>query len=196
MEGNGLTNWSDYFNEINPDTGYPRPSPRRHTWDLPQEFHYTTWNAERSIAAIERAHGENWPFFLWASFHDPHPPYLVPQPWAIMYDSDEMEIGRPLDPPLSPGELDAMPPHYALTQQDRPDFSAWRETPFANHGFHSHRVNEQTMKKNIAVYYGMISFMDQQIGRILERLDELGLADNTLVVFSTDHGHFFWGSTV
>jgi arylsulfatase A-like enzyme len=40
------------------------------------------------------------------------------------------------------------------------------------------------------VYYGMISFMDAQFGRILHRLDELGIADNTLVVFSTDHGHF------
>jgi arylsulfatase A-like enzyme len=42
----------------------------------------------------------------------------------------------------------------------------------------------------MAVYYGMISFMDQQIGRTLDRLDQLGIAENTLVVFSTDHGHF------
>jgi uncharacterized sulfatase len=42
----------------------------------------------------------------------------------------------------------------------------------------------------MAVYYGMISFMDEQIGRILDRLDALGLAENTLIVFSTDHGHF------
>jgi arylsulfatase A-like enzyme len=46
------------------------------------------------------------------------------------------------------------------------------------------------MRKNIAIYYGMTSFMDQQIGRILDRLDELGITDNTLVVFTTDHGHF------
>lgn len=190
MEKNGLTDWPAYFNEVNPDTGNPRPPSRRHTWELPQEFHYSTWTAERSIAAIERAHDTNQPFFLWASFHDPHPPYLVPEPWASLYDPNDMQIGRPLDPPLLPGELDALPPHFALTQQERPDFSAWRETPFANHGFHSHRVDEQTMRKNIAVYYGMISFLDQQIGRILDRLDDLGLTNDTLVVFSTDHGHF------
>jgi uncharacterized sulfatase len=46
------------------------------------------------------------------------------------------------------------------------------------------------MRKNMAVYYGMISFMDQQIGRILDKLDELGVAENTIVVFTTDHGHF------
>ena len=42
----------------------------------------------------------------------------------------------------------------------------------------------------MAVYYGMVSLMDREIGRILGRLDQLGIADNTLVVFSTDHGHF------
>ena len=46
------------------------------------------------------------------------------------------------------------------------------------------------MQQNLAIYYGMISFVDDQVGRILTRLDELGLADNTLVVFTTDHGHF------
>jgi arylsulfatase A-like enzyme len=97
-----------------------------------------------------------------------------------------MEIGRGPEP----GEFERMPPHFALTQQPRPDFSAYRETPFANHGFGSHLVDPDRMRKNIAVYYGMTTFMDQQIGRILNRLDELGIADNTLIVFTTDHGHF------
>ena len=91
---------------------------------------------------------------------------------------------------LLPGELDRMPPQFAKTQEAHPDFSAWSETPWANHGFHSHLIGDEALRKNMAVYYGMISFMDAQIGRILARLDELGIADNTLVVFSTDHGHF------
>ena len=48
----------------------------------------------------------------------------------------------------------------------------------------------KTLAKNTAVYYGMITLMDKYIGRILDRLDTLGLRDNTLVVFTTDHGHF------
>jgi arylsulfatase A-like enzyme len=52
-----------------------------------------------------------------------------------------------------------------------------------------HDKNE--LKKDIAVYYGMISLMDKYIGRILDKLDELGLAEDTIVVFTTDHGHFF-----
>ena len=47
------------------------------------------------------------------------------------------------------------------------------------------------MAKNVAVYYGMVSLLDKYIGRILDKLEELGLAEDTLVVFTTDHGHFY-----
>ncbi len=182
LEEQGLSNWRDFFMPWPHDPTQPS---RRHRWDLPQELHYTTWTAERSIAQIERAAQAQQPFFVWASFHDPHPPYLVPEPWASMYDPADMQPGQ-----LVPGEFEHMPPHYALTQQPEPDFSAYQETVHANHGFRSHLTQEGRLRKNMAVYYGMISFMDQQIGRMLETLDRLGLAENTLVVFSTDHGHF------
>jgi uncharacterized sulfatase len=58
------------------------------------------------------------------------------------------------------------------------------------HGFHSHLHTDRQLRRNMAVYYGMISFIDHEVGRILECLDRLGLARNTLVVFTTDHGHF------
>lgn len=179
MEEKGLTDWRQYFQG---EGGKP---PREHSWDLPEEFHYTTFVAERTVAAIDRAAQAGEPFFSWASFQDPHPPYLVPEPWASMYDPDDMEPGR-----LEPGELDMMPPWYAKTQEPNPDFSEWQETPHFNHGFSSHLIDEQELRKNIAIYYGMISFVDAGVGRILARLDELGLSENTLVVFTTDHGHF------
>src|SRR5690606_37551505 len=98
----------------------------------------------------------------------------------------DMPIGR-----LEPGELERMCPLVRETQKQKPDFSDWKDPDdYASHGLHSHRHDEATLRKQMAVYYGMISFMDQQIGRILDRLDELGLAENTLVVFTTDHGHF------
>ena len=194
MEEKGLLNWRDYFQPWPPPKADPNAPEkpywlvgRQHTWDLPEEFHYTTWTAERSVAAIDRAQDDDKPFFLWASFHDPHPPYLVPHPWATMYDPDNMESEMGT---LLPGEMERLAPHFALTQQEKPDFSPWRETKFANHGMGSHLVDPAEMRQNIAVYYGMISFMDQQIGRILQHLDDLQIADDTLIVFTTDHGHF------
>jgi uncharacterized sulfatase len=83
-----------------------------------------------------------------------------------------------------------MPPHFGKTQEAHPDFSPYQETPYANHGFHSHRITKAALRQDMAIYYGMIGLMDQQIGRILDGLDRLGLADKTLVVFTTDHGHF------
>jgi arylsulfatase A-like enzyme len=182
MEEQGLTNWRDYFQPWPRD---PNQKRRRHVWDLPEQFHYSRWAAERTIAFIERAWVANRPFFVWASFADPHPPYLVPEPWASMYDPAEMEPGR-----LVPGEHEKNPPHFRKTQEEQPDFSMYRETPYANHGFQSHRHDEASLRKNMAIYYGMISLMDHHIGRMLDRLDQLGIAENTLVVFSTDHGHF------
>ncbi len=182
MEEQGFTAWRDYFQPWPPDPSAPV---REHSWDLPAELHYTTWTAERTIASIERDVAAGRPFFTWASFHDPHPPYLVPAPWASMYDPADMVPGR-----REPGELDRMPAHFRLTQETTPDFSTYRESEFVNHGFTSHLVDEAKLRQNMAIYYGMVSFMDQQIGRILDALDRLGIAENTLVVFTTDHGHF------
>ena len=51
-------------------------------------------------------------------------------------------------------------------------------------------MDDALLRRNMAIYYGMVSFMDDQIGRILDSLDALGIADNTVVVFTTDHGHY------
>lgn len=183
LEEQGLSNWRDYFARGDPER--PDVPPRRYAWDLPPRLHYTAWTAERSVAAIDAAVAADRPFFCWASFHDPHPPYLVPEPWASMYDPADMTPGRP-----EPGELERMPPWHRLTQTERPDFSPWKETPFANHGFNSQVVDEPTLRKNIATYYGMTSFLDAGVGRLLGRLDTLGIAEDTIVIFTSDHGHF------
>ena len=93
---------------------------------------------------------------------------------------------------ITPGEHDDSPPHLQLTQEAEPDFSAWQEPNGSGcHGFHSHLHDRDELAKDIACYYGMISCMDKYIGQIIDHLDALGLAENTLVVFTSDHGHYF-----
>jgi len=184
MEENGLANWREYFDDW---PHVPEKIRKRHAqrhWPLPEKYHYSRWTAERTIAHVENSVREGRPFFTWASFLDPHPPYMAPEPWASMYDPADMAPGH-----LSGEEHAKNPPHFRLTQEKSPDFSAYYEDQ-GIHGFHSHLRDEQELRKDIAIYYGMISFMDQQIGRILEALDRLGVAERTLVVFTTDHGHF------
>lgn len=180
LEQKGCKNWRDYFLE---PTGNMKKGDEKLTWRIPEEYHYDAWIAERVNAMMEEycASGEN--FFLWASFFDPHPPYFVPKPWDTMYDPDDMTVEG-----LFENEHLRNSEFHRLTQEKNPDterYGHWL------HGVHSHLYDEKELKKQIAVYYGMVSLMDKYIGKILDKLEELGLAENTLVVFTTDHGHFY-----
>jgi len=182
MEENGLANWRDYFL---PPTGTKERS--RHKWLIPERYHYDAWIAERTNALMEQYAQNGEPFFLWASFFDPHPVYLAPEPWDTLYDPGSLTV-----PQVTEGEHAKNPPHFQMTQAASPDFSAYQEPDGSGcHGFHSHRIERSKLAKDIAVYYGMISLMDKYIGVILDQLEALGLADNTVVVFTTDHGHFY-----
>ncbi len=193
MEDKGLSDWRDYFQPLPGETARHAPKCRANApywaretrnWVLPEEMHYTTWIGERSLAFLKAAKETDQPFFLWTSFPDPHPPYTVPEPWASMYDPQEMEPGK-----LQPGEHEKNAPHFAMTQKETPDFAAWHD-PHEAHGCASHVYDEESLKKDMAVYYGMMSFLDAQVGRILNHLDQAGLAEDTLIVFTSDHGHF------
>lgn len=183
MEEQGFANWRDYFLE---PTGKMRRQPGKRTWEIPEEYHYNAWIASRTVSLLQDCAKANEPFFIWSSFFAPHPPYLVPEPWASMYAPEDLSVPEGFE-----GEHDKNPPHFQLTQQEKPDFSSWQEEEGnALHGFKSHLVPREERAKNLACYYGMISMMDKYIGQILDSLDAYGLTEKTLVVFTTDHGHF------
>lgn len=196
-EKTGGTDWRKYFlpnPPCYPDfPGYPA-SGRQHLakgdgrWDIPEELHYNAWIAERTGAQMEecRNRGEN--FFIWASFFDPHPQYMVPEPYASMYDPATVTV-----PEHRPGEFDDKPPYFKKSQEVNPDFREFAE-PGGNgiHGAGSHLSSRETKAKHIATMYGMMTMLDAYIGKILDKLDALGLTENTLVCFTTDHGDF-WG---
>ncbi|OGV40053.1 MAG: sulfatase [Lentisphaerae bacterium GWF2_45_14] len=182
MEEKGFKSWRDCFW---PPAG--NTPPQKHKWNMPEEFHYDRWIAERTNSFLEKYKNNGDNFFLWASFLDPHPPYLVPEPWDTMYNPEKISI-----PEHFPGEHDKNPIHFRMTQETNPDFTVYAEKGGNGcHGFKSHIHDKKSLAKDIAVYYGMISLMDKYIGTILDKLDSLGLTENTLVVFTTDHGHFY-----
>jgi uncharacterized sulfatase len=182
MEEKGF-DWKPHFFK----PGGTGETPQKRRWTIPEEYHYDTWIAERSCAMLEEYKNNDENFFLWSSFLDPHPSYLVPEPWDTMYDPEKITL-----PSIIEGEHEKNPPHFKMTQEKSPDFSSYEE-PEGHwmHGCHSHLHDKKELAKDVAVYYGMISLMDKYIGVILDKLEELGLADDTLIVFTTDHGHFF-----
>lgn len=183
MEQKGCSDWRQYFK---PPTG-TRTSKSR-TWEIPEELHYNTWITERAAARLAERAKTGQPFFCWASYFDPHPGYLVPEPWAGMYDPNQIEIPGP-----GPVNFDKLPPHFAMTQDPECDWSDYHHEPHGHwiHGAGCHREDPDELRKDIAIYYGMVSFLDHSIGRLLTEIDRLGLGSDTLVVFTTDHGHYY-----
>ncbi len=148
------------------------------TWamDIPDDLHHTAWVADRACHFLrENAMGsDEQPFFLWCSFPDPHTPYTVPEPWASMYAPSAMS-----QPNRVEGELASLPPFYGeIYERGRwvggltEPASMW--TPWIAH--------------IMAMTYGMVSFVDEGVGRVMRTLEACGLRENTLVVFLSDHG--------
>ena len=182
MEEKGCANWRDYFRS--PTGTLDRG--KTLTWEIPEEYHYDTWIAERTHALLQQYAEVGESFFLWASFFDPHPDYLVPEPYASLYDPDKITLRQ-----AAPGEHEQNSPFHRLSQQEDPDTSMYRKSGFGLHGVGSHLEDPEMLRKQVAIYYGMITMMDKYIGKILDKLDALGLAENTVVVVTTDHGHFY-----
>ncbi len=181
-EGKDPRSWSNWFRK---PTGTSES--QYGLWNLPEEYHMNTWIAERVNLQLEEFARKKKPFFMWASFFDPHPPYLVSGEWAQMYDPKSITV-----PAIEEGEMKDMSPLYRKTQEQNPDFSQFKDSEFWSAGLGSHtKRNKEEKAKDIALYYGMISFMDHEIGKILDKLDELGLTEKTVVLFTTDHGHVY-----
>ncbi|MGA1999286.1 MAG: sulfatase-like hydrolase/transferase [Terriglobales bacterium] len=125
-------------------------------------------------------------FFLWLAYFSPHGPWLMPRPFAEMYDPSKMKL----------------PPSYVSADENRrlhaasPASSAdgillypadGRVDPGKNFGGPSGGPEET--RKLIASHHGLVSYMDDQIGRLLSTLQDLGLSEKTLIIFVTDNGY-------
>ncbi len=182
LEEKGITNWRDYFQR---KTG--NAEPQYGAWNIPEEYHYNAWISECTNELMENYVENGAPFFLWSSYFDPHPPYLVPEPWASMYDPDRLTLPEGLE-----GEHENNPLFHKLSQLNNPELKALGlATDTYLHGVHSHLHSEQAKRQDMAIYYGMVSCMDHYIGKTLDKIEELGIADNTLITFTSDHGHYF-----
>ena len=182
MEENGLENWRDFFR---PPTGNLDDT-IKYVWKIPEQYHYNTWIAEETNRLLESYKKNSENFFLWASFFDPHPHYFVPEEWVSVYDPEKLTI-----PCMTEGEHDHASPFVRLTQEKNPDISTYKKSGYNLIGLFSHLHDKEVLKRQIAIYYSMISLMDKYIGIILDKLDELGLTEITLILFTTDHGHLY-----
>ncbi len=164
--------------DLNPDaTGIGWNDYRAKTYALPERLHPTKWTGDRAVDFIEK-YKDSKPFLLKVSFARPHSPYDPPKRFMDMYNEDEMP-----DPYI--GNWADM---YA-EHKDPPKPSLW-------HG----DLGISQARKSRQGYYGSITFIDEQIGRILDALKKRDIYDNTLIIFFGDHGdmlgdHHLWRKT-
>ncbi len=163
-----------------------QPEAAGRTWDytqtwknqLPEEDHPTTWIADRTIDWLWEV---DRPFFAWVSFPDPHHPFDPPRPWCDRYEPADM---LQVLPAPHPEEFASKPPfHEQWSRGFRGTVFEWANPGWA-------LFSEEERLTILAGYYGMISQLDHNIGRILDALDARGLTDDTLVIFTADHGDF------
>jgi arylsulfatase A-like enzyme len=170
---------------IGRDNAIPTPGlalfAARQAWRtrLPPELHPTHYCAETSASFLDAAAAGERPFFLMCSFAEPHHPFTPPGPYWDMYRPEDVALPRSFR-----DAANRPPPQVAHLLAERDAGAAVKHTPqvFA--------CTEREALEAIALNYGSISFIDAAVGHVLERLHALGLAENTVVIFTSDHGDF------
>jgi arylsulfatase A-like enzyme len=141
--------------------------------EQPVEATFTYYLAEKTIEKLQEYAKDNkengTPFFLSMNMFGPHMPYFLPESYANMYNPDDV----------------VLPESFKETFANKP---AVQRNYSAHWCFDTY--SEQELRKMIAMYWGFATLIDEQIGRVLEALKQLRLEDETIVMFSTDHGSF------
>lgn len=165
----------------------PPPTDLDEVWKcaLPAELHYNQWIAQQAVDII---HQTEEPFFLFVSFPDPHHPFSPPRPYCDLFDPDEMPM-----PIGSEGELEKMPPYYQTIF--RPGNkgilkSYWESEAEEEQGFllDIANISEASLRRAIAHTYGMVTMIDDCVGKIMAALEDNNLYSNTIIIFTSDHG--------
>ena len=190
--GDGLGNLKNalYTQQLAPKTH----AAQTHNSALPGAWHNSTWVGDRTVAYLHE-HGRlqrqalqagthRRPFCAWVSMADPHHPFDAPAPWCWMHPPEQVDL-----PPHRTRDLDRRPWWHRAALESTPGGTPESRKVREEYSRMPPQTDAQ-LREIIANYYGMISLVDHQVGRILNALEEEGLARNTLVVFTSDHGEW------
>ena len=134
--------------------------------NVPPHLHQTFWASGRAIEFIDRKRSNDQPWLMNINVYDPHPPFVPPAEYIEKFDPDDMPGPhfRDSDLPQQAGLADC-------------DFQGEVRTP-----------DEHEARKCQALYYAMIAQIDDQFGRLLRHLEQIGQRDQTVIIFTSDHG--------
>jgi arylsulfatase A-like enzyme len=135
---------------------------------MPAALHPTGWIGQQTIRFVEAQADSSQPWFCFSSYVHPHPPFAPPNPWHKLYRAGLMPL------PNVPADAESL----------------WI---YINRRQNRYKYRDQGIDRNLvrclkAHYYAAVSFIDFQVGRTIEALERTGQMDNTLIVFTSDHG--------
>ncbi len=171
---NYAPHYADWYIPGKPQgTWAEKKGPATQCVDVPDETYFDGRIAQEAIKALRQMKEKDQPFFLGVGFWKPHLPFNAPKKYWDMYDPDAIPGPQPPTPPRNVPEI-AM--HNSKELRGYTDMPA--DGP----------LTPEQIKHLRHGYFADISFVDAQIGKVLDELDKLGLADSTIVVFWSDHG--------
>ena len=154
--------YADWVREQGGDLDAMRESEDR----VSPQLHQTFWATERAIEFIDQQRPDDQPWMVNVNVYDPHPPFVPPKEYADQFNPDDM-----------PG------PYFR-------DSDLEQQAKLADCDFQGEVQNPEGHEANKcqALYYAMIAQIDDQFARLLDHLDETGQRDNTVIIFTSDHG--------
>jgi len=139
-------------------------------WSLQLDYdEEVTFRALEALRDLARRRDEGRPFLLCASFTHPHDPFIINQEWWDLYEHDAIEM-----PTAEPCPLERMHP-----------YNQWLQI---HHVIDVDPPEEESIRSARHAYWGMVSYFDSKVGQLVEELRRLGLADDTVVIITSDHG--------
>jgi len=175
----------DLKNKLYKQNGGPSVKDAPQTWHskLPLAWHNSTWITDKTISHLDEIDLQA-PFCIMTSFPDPHHPFDCPMPWSLLHDPNYVDLPkhRSLD-------LDKRPWWHRASLEGKPDIrSDYAE--FRNNFSRISTINDEQLRQVIANYYGMISLIDHCVGRIVSKLIEKKIVNNTIIIYTSDHGEW------
>ncbi|MGN6554789.1 MAG: sulfatase-like hydrolase/transferase [Verrucomicrobiota bacterium] len=146
-----------------------------HISDVKPENRIEAYTAMKAREFLVESKKQGKPFFCWTSFHGPHQPYTPPAKWADLYPIESMPLPASVNEPIE----DLPPGLQHLRRNTKPP---WNLAKAAK--------DPDLYRKYIAYYFAQVTEVDHCIGEVLAELDLLGLRDNTVVIYASDHGDF------
>ncbi len=139
---------------------------------VPAEAYIDCWVGDQCVEHLNSL-PEDQPFFLYASFPNPHNPFEPPEPYASLYDPETMPVPRSFHSDLS---------------EKPPQQLAYKRLGRKNIGSNYELLDRERLQRVTAYYYASITLVDEQVGKILKAIEDNGLQENTCVIFISDHG--------